>query len=264
MLKPAIPAAHKASLLADYLFVLQGWTGGLGVGWNTPAWSLSCEFFFYLLFPLVFPALRKAGRFAIGAVLLACIATPVLLAHSEVPWFWKPIHHFSDFVAGIAAARLYEFLAPRMARRGAWLYLPAVAAGIFLILYPHTMDSTYGDLNTGLRPLNVLALTGLALGGGFTASALSTGIADYLGRVSYSMYILHVPILWWYGRWSMRGSLFGLVFLPRTVTALLYLAAVIAVSALSFAWVEMPANRWIRRFVASRMTPKPAAIARAA
>jgi peptidoglycan/LPS O-acetylase OafA/YrhL len=265
MLKPGPPPGHKATLLADYVFVLQGWTGGLGVGWNTPAWSLSCEFFFYLLFPLVFPLMRNAGRGAVALVMMACIVTPVLLAHAQVPWFWKPIHHFSDFVAGIAAARLYDFLAHSMRRRGAWLYVPAGVAGVILIVYPQLMDRTYGDLNTGLRPLNVLALAGLALGGGFAARLLSSPVADYLGKVSYSMYILHVPVLWWYARWSLTGSLFGLFYLPRPAAAVLYLLLVTGAGALSFALVETPANRWIRRRVAARLAlERPLEVAQAA
>jgi peptidoglycan/LPS O-acetylase OafA/YrhL len=265
MLKPGPPVAHKATLLADYLFVLQGWTGGLGVGWNTPAWSLSCEFFFYLLFPLVFPLMRNAGRRVVAVVMVGCIVTPVLLAHAQVPWFWKPIHHFSDFVAGIAAARLYDFLAGHMSRRGAWLYVPAAIGGVVLVMYPGIMDGTYGDLNTGLRPLNVLALAGLALGGGFLADLLSSRTADYLGKVSYSMYILHVPVLWWYAKWSVTGSVFGLMVLPRPAVALLYMALVTAAGAISFAWVETPANRWIRRYVAERLAFRhPVEVAQAA
>jgi peptidoglycan/LPS O-acetylase OafA/YrhL len=265
MLKPGPPAARKATLLADYVFVLQGWTPGLGVGWNTPAWSLSCEFFFYLLFPLVFPAMRNAGRRVVALVMVACIVTPILLAHAEVPWSWKPIHYFSDFVAGIAAARLYDFLAPWLDRKGFWLYLPATVAGAFLIVFPGIMDGTYGDLKTGLRPLNVLALAGLALGGGSLARILSSGAADYLGKVSYSMYILHVPVLWWYGRWSLTASLFGFIYLSRPVAAILYLCIVVAAAALSFTWVEMPANRWIRNYTSSRFGFKrPLAVAQAA
>ena len=51
----------KAGLLADYVLVLQGWSGKLGVGWNTPAWSLSCELFFYALFPLFAICMRRRG-----------------------------------------------------------------------------------------------------------------------------------------------------------------------------------------------------------
>jgi len=257
MTNAAVQPGRKAALLTDYVFVLQGWNESLGVGWNTPAWSLSCEFFFYLLFPLVFPLLRNAGRRTVTLVLAASIVTPILLAHADVPWSWKPIYSFSDFTAGIAAARFYEFLSPNMRRRGYWLYLPAIVGGMLLILHPQIMDGTYGDLHTGLRPLNVMALVGLALGGGLVARILSSSAADYLGKISYSMYILHIPVLWWYGRWALHGSVFGMLHISRGTAAVFYLVLVLAAAALSFQWAEIPANRWIRRYVASRLAFRP-------
>ena len=56
----------------------------------------------------------------------------------------------------------------------------------------------------------------------------------YLGKSSYAMYILHVPILWWCLRRSMA-------FPP-----LAYVAIVIAVSALVYGLFEEPANRKLR------------------
>jgi peptidoglycan/LPS O-acetylase OafA/YrhL len=248
MIRPGRSGSEKAGLLLNYGFVLQGWTGGVNVGWNTPAWSLSCEFFFYLLFPLLLLWLRSARRLTIAAVLTAAMVTPVLLAHANVPWTWKPIHHLSDFAAGIAAARLFEFLESGMARRGYWLYVPALIAGTLVIVYPQIMNGTYGDINTGLRPLNVAALVGLALGGGTMTRVLSTKAAEYLGKASYSMYILHVPVLWWYGHWAVHGSL----HMSRITAAGVYFVLVILVSAISFELVEIPANRWIRSWLAKQ------------
>jgi peptidoglycan/LPS O-acetylase OafA/YrhL len=247
MIRPGRSGPEKAGLLLNYGFVLQGWTGGLNV-------------FFYLFFPLLLVWLRRAGRIAIAAVLAAAIVTPVLLAHANVPWTWKPIHHLSDFAAGIAAARIFEFIETGMKRRGYWLYLPALIAGALVIVYPRVMNGTYGDVNTGLRPLNVVALIGLALGGGVMARLLSTKAAEYLGKASYSMYILHVPVLWWYGRWAVHGPLH---LLPG-VAALVYFALVILVSAISFEWVEMPANRWIRDRVSACVGRPRLPLARAA
>jgi peptidoglycan/LPS O-acetylase OafA/YrhL len=260
MLKPGKSTAIKAGLLLNYGLVLQGWTGGLGVGWNTPAWSLSCEFFFYLFFPLLLIGLRKANRLTVAAALVAALVTPVLMAHSNVPWQWKPVHHLADFAAGVAASRLFEFLRPAMIRRGQWLYLPALAAGVLLIIYPRIMDGTYGDLNTGLRPLNVAALLGFALSGGILARVLSTAAAEYLGKISYSMYILHVPVLWWYGYWAVHGPL----HMSPGVAAAVYLLLVTALASLAFEWVEMPANRWIRDKVADRLRERQPALTRAA
>jgi peptidoglycan/LPS O-acetylase OafA/YrhL len=250
MMRPTRTASVKAGLLFDYAFVLQGWTGNLGVGWNTPAWTLSCEFFFYLFFPLLFLWLRRAGNRTLAVVMAGALVTPVLLAHAGVPWTWKPIYHMADFAAGIATARLFEKIdIPFMRRRGAWLYFPALVLGALLIINPWVMEGTYGDVNTGLRPLNVLALLGLGLGSGLLARLLSTPFQEYLGKASYSMYILHVPVLWWYSKWALQQKA-----MPRTMAAALYLAIVIAVAALSFELVEKPANRWIRMRVSHWIT----------
>jgi peptidoglycan/LPS O-acetylase OafA/YrhL len=99
VLKPGRTIGQKAAVLGDYALLLQGWNGSLSVGWNTPAWSLSCEFFFYLCFPLLFLWLRggRMGRTLLA--LSASLVTPILLAHAGVPANWKPIHHLSDFLA---------------------------------------------------------------------------------------------------------------------------------------------------------------------
>ena len=259
---PTRSLAVKSGLLLKYALVLQGWYGNLGVGWNTPAWTLSCEFFFYLLFPALFIGLRRMNRGALGLVLAIAVVTPVALAHAHLPWTWKPLYHTSDFVAGIAAARIFEGTDWRPLRRhGAWLYLPALATGAWLIVHPtflnHVLIFGWGwDVNTGLRPLNVLALMGLGLGSGYGARLLSSAAIEYLGKASYSMYILHVPVLWWYSKWAIHQP-----YMPATVAALVYLGIVIGFSALAFELVEKPANRWIRARVAARRAEVPKRLA---
>jgi peptidoglycan/LPS O-acetylase OafA/YrhL len=101
---------------------------------------------------------------------------------------------------------------------------------MLVIAYP----PGFTDMNTLLRPFNALLLTGLALGGGVVARVLSGRVIVYLGKSSYAMYILHVPVMWWYLRES------------KTFSPALYVAIVIAVSALVYGLFEEPANRWLR------------------
>ena len=234
----------KVSLLIDYIFVLQGWKGNLHVGWNTPAWSLSCEFVFYLCFPLLLPGIKRAGTRVLALLLVVTLVVPAAMPHYGVPWDWKPIYHLSDFAAGIVASRIFDIGATRFSSRGQGFYLPAIVAGVALILHPQWMDGTYGDLNTGLRPLNVVALIGLAWGGGALARALEGPVIDFLGKASYSLYILHVPVLWWFNKWAMRRG----ATTTRGFASILYVALVIAASAVVFQWLEVPCNRRVRQF----------------
>ncbi len=172
LLRPGRSIAEKAAVVGDYAFVLQGWTSSLNVGWNTPAWSLSCEFFFYLCFPLLFLWLGRGGLTRVLPTLGICFVVPILLAKAGVPGIWRPIHHLSDFVAGIAAARIYGALVgsgmatTATKRFGFWLSAGALAAGAAFIISPHVLDGTVMTLNTVLRPINVALLIGLAAGAG--------------------------------------------------------------------------------------------------
>jgi len=228
-------APRKVPLVAAHGLLIQGWLGHLPVSWNTPAWSLSCEMFFYLLFPLAAVWMQGAGwRKTLAVAAAACCLTHLMWdigISDEI----KPLIHMADFLMGIAASCAYDLLL-RSPRRpaGAWLYVPGMALGAALIAYPAVLPSPI-DLNSALRPLNALLLVGFALGGGAAARVLSTRVAVYLGKSSYAMYILHVPLLWWYSRWTHQFS------------GPLYIGAVIAASLLVYRFVEEPANRYLRR-----------------
>lgn len=237
----------KTGYVAAHLLLVQAWLGAIPVNWNTPAWSLSCEMFFYAMFPLSAVFIRRANWRGVAAgAAIACCLTRVMWA-AGVSDNIKPLVHLSDFLMGIVAACAYGLLQGReRPPRGWWLYSPGLAGAAGVIAYPEVLPK-FIDLNSALRPLNGMLLIGLALGGGFVARWLSTRILGYLGKASYAMYILHVPILWWCLRRSPE-------FPP-----LAYIAIVIVVSAAVFGGFEDPANRLLRRSLRDpALVPAPA------
>jgi peptidoglycan/LPS O-acetylase OafA/YrhL len=239
--------AAKGSRLVEYVFLLQGWLPPLGVGWNTPAWSLSCEILFYLCLPGILIWLNR-GHADVKLAILAAVALcwPAALAWAGAPTLWRPLYHVADFLVGIAIAYLLRRWDRRWFRRGQWLYLPALVAGLAIIAYPALVPGGIG-MKTALRVLNAALLFGLAIGGGWLARMLSHPAADYLGKISYSTYILHVPVLWWFGNVTH--------LLPAPIAALAYLGVVLLVSALTFEFVEAPANRRLRSLTRPRVRP---------
>jgi len=224
----------KPGYLAAHLLLVQAWLGAIPINWNTPAWSLSCEMFFYALFPCAALFIRRANwRNIVLAAAFACWLTRMMWA-AGISDNIKPLVHLADFLMGIVAACAYELL-ERRARppRGWWFYVTGFAGAALAIAYAGALPK-WIDLNTVLRPFNAILLIGLAFGGGTLTRFLSTKPIVYLGKSSYAMYILHVPILWWCLRRSME-------FPP-----LAYVAIVIAVSAAVYGLFEEPANRRLR------------------
>jgi peptidoglycan/LPS O-acetylase OafA/YrhL len=213
--------------LAAHLTLTQAWLGPIPVQWNTPAWSLSCEMFFYAVFPLLGAFLVRRARWpwiaAMGAV--ACVLTRAMWAVG-VSDAIKPLVHLSDFLMGIVAACAFELVQGRV--RGWWLYVPGFLGAASAIIFEKWLPV---DLNSVLRLMNGVLLVGLAIG----CRALSGRVLVYLGKASYAMYILHVPIMWWYLRES------------HSFSPTLYVGMVIVASAIVYSAIEEPANRLLRR-----------------
>lgn len=246
---PFIIWEFRAAWVGNYILLLQGWMENIPVHWNTPAWSLSCEVFFYLCFPLaifIFRPRSWPGILVLTA--LACVLTANLRSNG-LPEHMKPLMHFSDFLMGIAAAGVYGRLENsgfRFRGLGVCLYLPAIVFALALIARPDWLRH-YSTLNGMLRPLNAIALIGFAAGGGFLARLLATNSAMFLGKASYSMYILHVPLLWW---WKFIAPVNPL---PQTISGIVYTILVIVASGYVFHRFEEPWNGRVRAYLQKRL-----------
>ena len=246
---------HKGWLVMMHLTLTQGWfSGHYTAGWNTPAWSLSCEMFFYLIFPALVVRIKGGGwRRTIAVAVVACGLTQAMWA-AGVSDQIKPLVHLADFLMGIAVARAFDLLTrKRVAPSGKWFYRTGLLGSAVILAWAQYLPGAI-SMNTLLRPMNALLLLGLGLSGGVLARVLSARPIVYLGKASYAMYIVHIPILWWAVSW------------PSFAVTYLYVPFVIGLSCILYAAFEEPANRFIRATVARRkeITAVPEAVAAAA
>jgi peptidoglycan/LPS O-acetylase OafA/YrhL len=233
---------ETTDLLVTHVLLLQGWHWP-PVNWNMPAWSLSSEVFYYACLPLLLIPLRRLSWPRVAATTAVACGVPIvlrLLIEAPIP---KAPLYFGDFIIGIAAAGAFDLLRARVdpQRLGPWLYGPALAGGIALLLSRDAMGS-FLVFDTGLRIVTAVLVLGLACGGGWLVRGLSSAVVLTGGRASYAVYILHVPVLWWFERWHLDRAF------PPLQAAAIYLAIVTALSLIVSRWFEAPVNALVRNF----------------
>ena len=240
-----VSVTQGAGLLLNHLLLLQAWHWP-AVDWNTPAWSLSAEVFFYALAPLAVQLVRAPSwPRVVTAGALAC-AVPLLARLLIEPLAPKALLYLGDFLIGIAAAGAFERLrATGWLRVGPWLYGLACTAGVMLLL-GRDLLGPFIVFDTGVRIVSALLVTGLACGGGWLVRILSSPLVLAGGQASYAIYILHIPVVWYYRRWG-----YDTIGHPIAAGAL-YLLVVVALSLLVSRWYEAPANILVRRWLSGR------------
>ena len=171
--------AQRAGLLLNYLLLLQGWRWP-STNWNTPAWSLSCEVFFYACAPIVVGSVRRTSSAGLLATAGLACAVPIGLRLLIDPPVAKALLYFGDFLIGVAAAGFYDHYRDRrmpLRRLGPWIYWPTFAVGIALLLSRDALGS-FLLFDTGVRLVSGLLVFGLACGGGWLTGSTAPSLVS--------------------------------------------------------------------------------------
>jgi peptidoglycan/LPS O-acetylase OafA/YrhL len=230
----------------------QAWWPPAAALWNAPAWSLSIEFFFYALFPALAYATSRLSRnylivFAYAVVVAVTVFRFSVLSPNSPPGsfaanferFFPPLH-LPQFVFGMALGRLYLF--GQTFSRGRHFAMFCVGTVGLLFVFGGSSLLPWWSQTDGV----LVILFGLVIFGGacaeFRIKVLSSPILILLGEASYSMYILHIPLRVW---WDWITKRMFQLNLPTFQNFALYFGLVVAVSLLSYLYVEIPLRRRI-------------------
>ena len=197
-------------------------------------WSLAVEEQYYLLFPLlIIVAWRLGTRRLVYLILAIAIGS---LALSEIGarrfpvanFFLAPTRAWELFVGALCA--FYLSKTDTKPYTSTWLSL----AGLVMIaISVHTYsESTLFPSMLALLPVLGTAMIILFSPGTPVASALSTPLLVWIGLLSYSAYLWHQPIFAFVRLHNGEN--------PSTPVALGLIAAVFALSYLSWRFIEMP------------------------
>jgi peptidoglycan/LPS O-acetylase OafA/YrhL len=261
LLSFALACIHYADALgkiksAEYLsavLLFQAWIPKYALTFNFPAWTLSVEMFFYLLFPfLILFAVRQPLRrliwISLGIWTVNQIARQVLIHGGfgvDVNFIaYFPLLHMDAFLLGLVGG--IWFLAEgkkAVINPTVNLFFMLVSAGVIVFLVvAFKIGLRLGGINGFFSPLFVVIILTLCFDQSIISRFLSQKWLVTLGESSYSLYAFHIPVLWIISDILLR---FGIVLSPLTLLVT-YAPFMVALSVLIFRRVEWPAQKWLR------------------
>ena len=204
-----------------------------GLTWNTVSWSIGVELLCYALFPLVMGSVRRL-EFTGCALVLLMMAAIERHVHSELVWGWPAVARgLAGFGLGMAVQQM-TVLAPRPRARTASLIEIGALLGVLLAVLCGTPR---------IIPLfGALLIWGLGAERGIVARGLGAPWCVWLGRISFSVYLLHPTLIDLAFVWLPPGRL-GLGHTADGIAwTLLVLALLLGAATMTWAWVEEPAR----------------------
>lgn len=227
-----------------------------GSVWNGPAWSIGAEFYIYLLFALVLVLaprrlLPLCIGLSIGALTLIFWLAPDLM---NTTWDYGLIRCVAGFFGGAAAYHCYERVGRQYPLKATVNELAAVALVVLFVFNAgNGPDSVFV---TSLAAPFVFGVAVVIFAGehGFLSLALRARPFRALGRYSFSIYMIHQPLLIMlgYGVWLAgyhTKSFDAAAERPWTGSPDLlmvdFVLAVVVLSAASYRFIELPARNFI-------------------
>ena len=234
--------------------------------WNGPAWSISTEFYTYLVFAAVcFAARGRRLRLALSFI-LAVAGAAVLARFSRYgmreTFDWGFFRCLYGFFTGVLAYEAWRRGWTRLLK-GSAIEVAALAAVVaFLSFAPGNRNAEY--LATPLFAFAVLAFAGE---GGIVSRVLMLRPAAALGRWSYSIYMVHTLVLAilfsavhmaelaahrvWLVHTREGGAVLALGW-GNDLTMLAVLAVVVGLAAFTWRHIEQPGQRLFNRLAARK------------
>lgn len=252
-LKSAVQLSLVVSLLCQ-LLLLNAWFpfAAINQPWNGPSDSVSCEAFFYALFPWL---LRRLDGQGVRRVVMACVAVWIaqgvgtVLIQATLPASRSgflvvglPLLRIAEFVLGIGAALVFMSMRERCTRQHAFgmSFVGVSLVAIVALAAWHPFSPVFYVE----APFFALLILGLALLERPVIGVLNGRTLVKLGEASYSLYLIHVPL-------AYIALLLGF----DRANGWMVLAFAVWASIVVFQFYEEPMRRAIRARLSGKRAP---------
>lgn len=229
--------------------------------WNIPSWSISAEFAAYLLFPFIALFINKKRAISIILLILFVVAAyyaimyvlprknpinpAIPVPHNLNTTFdYGYIRGIAGFITGLLVYLAYGLQSVKKAFSG-----DAVSFVILLAIGA----SLHFALNDGLTVfLFAMLVLSVAANKGMIAGFCNTRVMQFLGDISYSIYLMQIflqePFSHGYllpGTVGVGRGKQNIEFFSGLGYCLIYLILLVLISYMTYRWVERPARKFI-------------------
>ena len=239
--------------------MLQSWMPTKAKLYNFPGWSISVEFFFYILFPFLLNRIYSKGyKLRTLAVLVFgfWLLTQLLFHYfvyssfhkgdpspSHSLLFYFPLLHLNEFLVGNIAGLFFIKYKDVYQKKYDLPLLCLVVLLVVVMRFPMGFQFHNGLLAVLFVPIILL----LSLNTGVITNLFSKKPFVFLGEVSYSIYILQLPFFY-YTKNIQLGSL--------ETTFYLKVLVYIGLCYLTYLYIEKPLRATIKNFRFSNLKIK--------
>ncbi|SDM31735.1 acyltransferase family protein [Kriegella aquimaris] len=255
------------------LTLTQAWGTHMEATWNTASWSISVEFFLYLLFPFIAWVMNRRKHFIKISLGIGALISLFYLSYVIEPEWIKEItqqRHFTaeqmryrpsntiDVITGFALLRglcsfifgmiTYELYkkgtGKQVLKHGHWFLV--IWGGLFLFWFNDLLPDPLAI------PIFSFLILQVAYAEGYLRKVLNGKIFTYLGNISYSIYMIHIPIILTVFivsliKGEMPSSPDKIDFLQNWVGAFILYVVVIFTASVTYRFIEKPARNKLRR-----------------
>jgi peptidoglycan/LPS O-acetylase OafA/YrhL len=253
--KPPFEENNFYAFLRELFLVKAFWPNETAMTFNSPAWSISAEFYTYLIFAVITLYLNKIKTVIFPLIGLVSIC---------VLFLYQPEHYnfmlrcLAGFFTGCTVA---YFILKHGQAEGVSLPVFTIPVSIVLILSVTILASGFYGYGLIIYPASALLIAGILLTpDNVFKRYLSKSWLIWLGTVSYSLYMSHGAVLWFYNQAIrvvfhhpevvIRG-----ISTPQFTTgqsillSIIYLAICFTLAQLMYSLIEKPFREKSRRFL---------------
>lgn len=206
------PESFTLDALPLQVLLLHAWGISDHVSWNVPSWSISAEWFAYLCFPAVALVLGRVRDPWLAVLIAAASLSIAALVFSWAGWSlsgaWIApsalVRIGGSFVCGAALCR-YAMLRGALESKSRVNDMVAMLTLVTFLVGPLFVASDFV-----LIALLAVFIVSLATSSGLTSRLFSLAPMVWLGEISYSLYMVHFPVL----------RALSIVFKPERVQAM--------------------------------------------